>query len=120
MIFHHAFQLEHNPQWTRMALERVGDPGGPLDDLEEVTDVELGWSVPLALPLASTDARTGSSKGFNTPASTCLRTSPPLPPPHPTDSPTAPNADSPNSPPTSPNYPLSPLQPTSETVRPLS
>ncbi|KAL8277955.1 hypothetical protein RQP46_009587 [Phenoliferia psychrophenolica] len=45
MIYHHVFQLEHNPKWTQMALQRVGDPGGPVDETEAVTDVELSWFV---------------------------------------------------------------------------
>lgn len=43
MIFHHTFQLEHNPEWTKMALQRVGDIGGPISTEEEVSEAELGW-----------------------------------------------------------------------------
>ncbi|KAK4702835.1 hypothetical protein P7C70_g3383, partial [Phenoliferia sp. Uapishka_3] len=40
-----VFQLEHNPKWTEMALQRVGEPGGPHDDTEAVSDVELTWFI---------------------------------------------------------------------------
>lgn len=45
MIFHHAFQMQLNPDWTSMALQRVGERGGPRDTTEEVSIVELGWFI---------------------------------------------------------------------------
>lgn len=45
LIFHHAFQLELNPIWTTLVLQRVGDPDGPVTIDEEVSDIEISWYV---------------------------------------------------------------------------
>lgn len=45
MLFHHTFQMEHNPKWTKMALQRVGEVDGPLDHSEEVLENELTWLI---------------------------------------------------------------------------
>jgi len=45
MVFHHVSQLEHNPDWTRMALQRVGEAGGPVAYDEELTEEEVEWMV---------------------------------------------------------------------------
>lgn len=42
-IYHHSFQLEHNPNWARMALQRFGDPDGPMTPEEEVSGTEISW-----------------------------------------------------------------------------
>ncbi|KAI5478681.1 hypothetical protein MNV49_004708 [Pseudohyphozyma bogoriensis] len=42
MIYHAVFQMEHNPNWVQMALQRLGDTPGPKDESEEVSQVELG------------------------------------------------------------------------------
>lgn len=41
MTFHHVFQLEHNPRWPQMALQKCGEPGGPATHEEELTEQEL-------------------------------------------------------------------------------
>ncbi|GAA5998999.1 Zn(II)2Cys6 transcription factor [Rhodotorula paludigena] len=45
MTFHELYQLELLPEWTKLALQRVGDIGGPLSAEEEVNQVELGWFI---------------------------------------------------------------------------
>lgn len=35
----------HNTHWTEMALHRIGDPDGPLDASEELSDTELSWFI---------------------------------------------------------------------------
>ncbi|GJN89300.1 hypothetical protein Rhopal_002280-T1 [Rhodotorula paludigena] len=45
MTFHELYQLELLPEWTKLALQRVGDIGGPLSAEEEVNEVELGWFI---------------------------------------------------------------------------
>ncbi|KAK4050592.1 hypothetical protein OIV83_003318 [Microbotryomycetes sp. JL201] len=43
---YHSFQnLELVPTWTRMALEKMGDPNGPRAADEELTTEELDWLV---------------------------------------------------------------------------
>lgn len=45
MVFHHFTQLEFNPHWTEMALQRVGDVPGPLTIDEELTEMEISWLI---------------------------------------------------------------------------
>lgn len=45
MIYHHYFQLEHNVAWATMALQQVGEPGGPQCQDEVVTELERAWLV---------------------------------------------------------------------------
>ncbi|GAA5978143.1 hypothetical protein JCM11641_006637 [Rhodosporidiobolus odoratus] len=45
MTFHELFQLEHLPNWSELALQRMGTPGGPLHEHEELTEPELGWCI---------------------------------------------------------------------------
>ncbi|GEM07309.1 hypothetical protein Rt10032_c03g1326 [Rhodotorula toruloides] len=45
MAFHEVYQLEHLPNWTKLALQRVGEPGGPLSADEQVTETELSWFI---------------------------------------------------------------------------
>ncbi|GAA5959811.1 hypothetical protein JCM21900_001025 [Sporobolomyces salmonicolor] len=45
MCFHEQFQLEHVPNWPQLALQRVGDPDGPQNAEEEVTETELNWLI---------------------------------------------------------------------------
>ncbi|KAI5475546.1 hypothetical protein MNV49_001179 [Pseudohyphozyma bogoriensis] len=45
MIFHAVFQMEHNPDWVQMALQRVGETPGPKDETEEVSQLELSWFI---------------------------------------------------------------------------
>ncbi|BGP16119.1 hypothetical protein JCM10213v2_004113 [Rhodosporidiobolus nylandii] len=45
MTFHELFQLEHLHNWTELALQRIGDPGGPLNEDEEVSEEELSWFI---------------------------------------------------------------------------
>lgn len=45
LIFHHAFQMELNPVWTTMVLQRFGDVPGPESLDDEVTDVEVAWFI---------------------------------------------------------------------------
>ncbi|KAM0791682.1 hypothetical protein ACM66B_003957 [Microbotryomycetes sp. NB124-2] len=43
---YHSFQnLELVPTWTKMALQRLGDPDGPRSPEEELTKEELDWLV---------------------------------------------------------------------------
>ncbi|GAA5842576.1 hypothetical protein JCM9279_003624 [Rhodotorula babjevae] len=45
MTFHELLQLELLPDWTRLVLQRVGEPGGPSTVDEEVTETELSWFI---------------------------------------------------------------------------
>ncbi|BGP40011.1 hypothetical protein JCM10450v2_003991 [Rhodotorula kratochvilovae] len=45
MTFHELMQLELLPNWTDIALQRVGEPGGPQSVEEEVSETELSWFV---------------------------------------------------------------------------
>lgn len=45
MTYHNLFQMELNPDWTRMAMQRVGDVDGPESAEEELSETELSWSV---------------------------------------------------------------------------
>lgn len=45
MIFHQFFQLELLPDWTTLALQKIGQSPGPLSFEEEVTETELGWFI---------------------------------------------------------------------------
>lgn len=43
VIFHLIFQLDLLPNWTELALQRVGDPHGPQNPDEELTETERQW-----------------------------------------------------------------------------
>lgn len=43
MIYHCVHALELDKDWTKMALQRFGDPDGPTTKEEELSDVELNW-----------------------------------------------------------------------------
>lgn len=43
MTYHNLFQMELNPEWTKMALQRIGEPGGPTNIEEELTETEISW-----------------------------------------------------------------------------
>lgn len=43
MTYHNLFQMELNPEWTKMALQRIGEPGGPTSIEEELTETEISW-----------------------------------------------------------------------------
>ncbi|ORY62706.1 hypothetical protein BCR35DRAFT_326679 [Leucosporidium creatinivorum] len=45
MVFHTAFQLELTPDWTSLALQKVGEPGGPATKEDEVSETELSWLI---------------------------------------------------------------------------
>ncbi|KAK4047722.1 hypothetical protein OIV83_005230 [Microbotryomycetes sp. JL201] len=45
MIFHQFFQLELLPDWTTLALQRVGSDPGPKSVEEELTTTELEWLI---------------------------------------------------------------------------
>jgi hypothetical protein len=45
MIYHAFTQMELIPEWSRMALQRVGEVGGPRDESEELNELELSWLV---------------------------------------------------------------------------
>ncbi|GAA6048232.1 hypothetical protein JCM3770_006495 [Rhodotorula araucariae] len=45
MTFHELMQLELLPNWTDIALQRVGEHGGPQSIDEEVSERELHWFV---------------------------------------------------------------------------
>lgn len=53
MVFHTAFQLELTPDWTSLALQKVGEPGGPTTKEDELSETELSWCVSIDLPLRS-------------------------------------------------------------------
>jgi hypothetical protein len=41
MTYHVVWQLEMLPNWTTIAVQRVGEPGGPVSPELEVSEVEL-------------------------------------------------------------------------------
>lgn len=43
VVHHLTIQLELLPNWTILACQRVGDPGGPLTSEFELTEEELDW-----------------------------------------------------------------------------
>ncbi|GAA6011969.1 hypothetical protein JCM10207_003444 [Rhodosporidiobolus poonsookiae] len=43
MTFHEFSALEFLPNWTSLAVQRFGTPGGPLSEEEEVSETELRW-----------------------------------------------------------------------------
>lgn len=43
MVHHLTLQMELLPTWTFMAVQTVGQPGGPLSSEFEVSDEELDW-----------------------------------------------------------------------------
>lgn len=45
VIFHLIFQLDLLPNWTTLALQRVGERGGPTGPEEELSEMEIGWLV---------------------------------------------------------------------------
>ncbi|GAA5914825.1 hypothetical protein JCM6882_007284 [Rhodosporidiobolus microsporus] len=52
LVHHMLMQLEMLPDWTNMAAERIGEPGGPISDEYELTENELDW-LQQALELSS-------------------------------------------------------------------
>lgn len=56
MTYHNFFEMELNPDWTKMALQRVGDVPGPASAEEELTETEISWYV-TAGPLVSSRGR---------------------------------------------------------------
>ncbi|GAA6027174.1 hypothetical protein JCM8097_002455 [Rhodosporidiobolus ruineniae] len=45
MVYHEIFSLEHLPNWTQLALDRCGQPGGPASEEEELTEMEMRWLI---------------------------------------------------------------------------
>ncbi|GAA5964092.1 hypothetical protein JCM3765_000900 [Sporobolomyces pararoseus] len=43
LVHHMMMQLEIQPDWTELAIQRVGTPGGPPSSEYEVTENELDW-----------------------------------------------------------------------------
>lgn len=45
VVHHLTMQLELLPLWTKLAVQTVGQPGGPTSAEFEVTNEELDWCV---------------------------------------------------------------------------